>query len=178
MNIIGLYGRQGVGKSYIAHHISTQSLVKTSAVRSFATPVKHMASVIEAFMTLHLDKNEPCPEFGFSKRQLYQVIGTEVGRHLNPDVWLMAMQKQHAVLKNRCKYLLIDDVRFDNEANWIRENDGVLVKIESPLGVTDKHASEVDWKLWEPDMVYYNHRDSDESIDGFVESIMAIKHWS
>jgi hypothetical protein len=83
------------------------------------------------------------PGFGFSWRKAAQTLGTEWGRSLQGDIWL-------AITKERCRTMpydriVITDVRFHNEADWVREN-GLLVHVvgrqATMVGDEAKHASE------------------------------------
>ena len=70
-------------------------------------------------------------------RQLMQQFGTEVGRTLDPDIWIKSLFKDYDSSMN----WIITDVRFENEANTIIRNGGILFRIikEEP---SNEHSSE------------------------------------
>lgn len=85
-------------------------------------------------------------------RRLLQLLGTEVARGYNPDFWVTAW-KEEVVRTSNGVYLLsgtfprlimADDVRFDNEAEAIKQMGGTIVQIARPpvpVAFSD-HASE------------------------------------
>ena len=68
-----------------------------------------------------------------------QSLGTEWGRMLvSGDVWISALRKQLKPQKN----YVIDDVRFDNEARFVRER-GAVIHVERERYIEgDTHISE------------------------------------
>jgi hypothetical protein len=86
-------------------------------------------------------KEEPCERFGgATPRHMMQTIGTEWGRNcIHPNLWVLAWQ--HLLPKNRD--VVADDVRFQNEAQVIRDLGGIIIQIERPgTGSLAAHASE------------------------------------
>jgi hypothetical protein len=61
-------------------------------------------------------------------RWILQFLGTEVGRHrLHEDIWLYALERR--ISKSKAPHHIISDVRFDNEAEWVRKQGGFVVQI-------------------------------------------------
>ena len=84
-------------------------------------------------------KETPIPGLDKSPRQMLQTLGTEWGRNqVCADFWIMMADLR---LVNGTK-LIISDVRFENEATWVRKN-GILLHVTRPdtLGVSP-HTSE------------------------------------
>lgn len=68
--------------------------------------------------------NIPC----FSPRFALQYIGTDVLRNnFHQDLWFMSLHNR--VRKNLSQNVVISDVRFPNELDFISQNDGLLIKI-------------------------------------------------
>ena len=137
--LIGITGPARSGKDTVADillHIFTDF-----ERYSFATPIKDM---ILAGLELE-DKCEHADEmYAASYRKIAQTLGTEWGRNvINPDIWLLIAQKRAVG-----KHLIITDVRFENEAEWIRRN-GLLIHVEREEheeeleGTEAAHESEV-----------------------------------
>lgn len=76
-----------------------------------------------------------------SPRQAYQRFGTEFGRSINSNIWLvLANEKYESVDKG----LIITDVRFDNEAEFIRSKRGHVVKLtRNSVTPVSGHVSEL-----------------------------------
>jgi hypothetical protein len=77
-------------------------------------------------------------------RWILQFVGTEVGRHrLHKDIWLYALERR--ISKSRAPHHIISDVRFDNEAEWVRKQGGIVIQIKRegrPEPAANAHASE------------------------------------
>jgi hypothetical protein len=72
-------------------------------------------------------------------RQLLQDIGM-AGRRYDQDIWVSKLQKR----LETTEYLVIDDVRFQNEADAIRANGGIVLRVvRSDLPIMD-HPSETE----------------------------------
>lgn len=146
--IIGLTGKKGCGKStaarLIAYHEHFSGL--GFGLISFAEPLKNMAHLLLRDLGIDtsrdLDKAAVLPVINVSPRRLYQTLGTEWGRHLiHPDLWVFALAGR---LKNlNWPHIVIDDVRFENEAGFIRAQGGLIIHIDRPcLADDDPHESE------------------------------------
>lgn len=73
-------------------------------------------------------KEEVIPAFGVSPRQMMQTLGTEWGRkQVNTDVWLLLAKNQ---LFSRGPGMIVTDVRFENEAAWVRKMGGVVIHVK------------------------------------------------
>jgi hypothetical protein len=148
--LIGLYSpAPQSGKSSVASYLSCHGY----RVLPFAGPLKRMiatflhtlgcdAATIERLMTT--DKELPIPEIGVSARHLCQTLGTEWGRAcVHPEIWIKAWQLTAQRDLDRGIDIVVDDVRFPNEARTIRELGGELWRVERPgLMRTTTHASE------------------------------------
>jgi hypothetical protein len=90
------------------------------------------------------------PWLGVSYRHAAQTLGTDWGRKLiHSDLWLIVLERTlYADLKKTdCPGLVLSDVRFENEAAWIRKVGGSVLhvqrNVESGMGAQAKaHASE------------------------------------
>lgn len=152
MNIIGITGPAGAGKD-AARSVLVESFKITGL--AFADPIRSMLGALldecqigEEWMTARELKEQPLPGLGFSYREAAQLLGTEWGRALTPggDLWLrVATQRMLDGLDvhGADHVFCISDVRFDNEARWVKEHGGVIWQIERPgLNSVRAHASE------------------------------------
>ena len=62
-------------------------------------------------------------------RPLLVTYGTEIRRKLNENCWIEKIQDRVVDSLNNNEYVFITDVRFKNEAEWIRINGGLLVNV-------------------------------------------------
>lgn len=126
--IIGITGPARSGKDTVADYIIKQIYGYTKA--SFADPMKDMllTGLCLTNDQLYGDEKELIDHrYKQSPRYLMQTLGTEWGRKLiHPDIWVQAMATR---IKPQT---VIPDVRFENEAKFVRER-GILIH------VTDRH---------------------------------------
>jgi len=62
-------------------------------------------------------------------RPLLVTYGTELRRKLNPNCWIESIQDDVIGYLDDGNYVFITDVRFENEAQWIRMNGGTLINV-------------------------------------------------
>lgn len=137
--LIGLTGKKRVGKSSVAAILCGWGAFHEE---SFAGPIRAAVAAILGVSEHELEavKESPQPDFGgCTPRRMLQTLGTEWGRQMiAPDLWLASMAR-----RLRGQHVVISDVRFDNEARFIRERGGVVVEVVRPgLASTDGHLSE------------------------------------
>lgn len=139
-NLIGIAGPAGAGKDELADMLL--AVVPGSAKRPFAEPLKTMLekglglTQRQLYGDLKADTDE---RYGTTPRHMMQTLGTEWGRNLiAPDLWLSAMANR----VSECDGLVvIPDVRFEDEAAWVRER-GKLIHITGRGGIPGDHVSE------------------------------------
>ena len=141
--MIGLIGKKGSGKDTVADYLVHRHGYKKHA---FATPLKNVCRelfLLEESQMHDVDQKEKVDvRWGMSPRQMMQTVGTDmVRRHLGVDFWLRHMDMTTA---NESR-IVLSDVRFPNEAEWVRSQGGKLIRIVragEDEDVVDKHASE------------------------------------
>jgi len=134
--IIGFAGKNGSGKSTLANRLY-HLLPKLDyslgwqgvQLESFAKRVKDCAITYFNWDGEKDDKG----------RHLLQWLGTDVGRFYDQDIWIRNMMNsleyyylniwQQYLYENDKYIIIIDDVRFDNEAKWILDNGGFVFQI-------------------------------------------------
>lgn len=104
----------------------------------------------------------------YTIRQLLQKFGTEVGRNISPNLWVDALMNDYIEAKSKGyeEDWIVTDVRFKNEAEAIRENGGILIRLNRNTGFNDQHSSETaldDYKNF--DLIIDNNGTLDELID-------------
>jgi hypothetical protein len=142
--IVGITGLKRSGKDTSAEYLVNRYAFDRY---SFAQPLKDMISVLmncvdsndKYFSELH--KEENIPGINASYRKLTQTIGTEWGRHMIDDnIWVNMLAANTEYVDK----IVISDVRFDNEAKWVKKNGGIIIKVTRPVlkSSKDNHPSE------------------------------------
>jgi hypothetical protein len=173
MRIIGLCGRKMSGKNFIADRIEmlVGSRPECEYINcdvekaAFADPIKEFVVNVlgirrESAYGSDAQKNsktsylwENMPAFvrernhgkagAMTAREVMQVFGTELTRLCwGEDIWVNAMKRR--AVQSSAGYFVITDVRFQNEAEVIRELGGEVWLIKGPSSTSggDHHASE------------------------------------
>ena len=146
--VIGIAGFKGSGKTSFAEAFCAQDGDGQRWIHdSFAAPIRQFMCNLFDINLRDLDviKESPQPFLGGrSPRQVMQLLGTEWMRgYCGERVWIDALycriRKPHEA---GCNFV-ISDVRFENEAKFIRGLGGVVIWIDRPgVGGTDAHVSE------------------------------------
>jgi len=148
--IIGLVGRARSGKDTVASLMAQHHVVRWDVQKyAFAYPIKEHVNRMFGWDSRHADgnlKEVVDPYWGFSPRHAYQTFGTDWARDdLRQDIWLKFAERA----MDNAKHTIITDVRFHNEAEWIRKQPGgVLVRVdrgaEGAITEGSSHASEAE----------------------------------
>ncbi|MCY1282783.1 hypothetical protein D9M70_316310 [compost metagenome] len=106
-------------------------------------------------------KEAPIDWLGKSPRELMQLLGTEWGRDLvHPQLWLLLAERNLANLAEtqaRCDGFVISDVRFENEAAWVRQRGGIVVHLRRPAAdAVNPHSSESGIHVHDNDLLIDN----------------------
>lgn len=145
MKLIGLTGRAGCGKDTVADHLESKRRFRRE---SFAAPLYAGLAAMTGYSIGYLQnrerKEDSLPHVGRSPRYLLQTLGTEWGRNLvHTDLWLLLAEQRVIRLRDLNCDVVITDVRFENEATWLRNMGGELWHIHRPgIKPVRRHTSE------------------------------------
>jgi hypothetical protein len=161
--IIGLVGFIGSGKGTVGDILEVHGFTKDS----FAKPLKDACSIMFGWPREMLEgdtevsrkwREEPdsfwSEKFGYSftPRLALQLMGTEAGRNVfHQDVWVISLLN-----RAKGKDVVVTDVRFKNEINYIQQNGGVIVRVS--------RGEEPDW-----------YKLAEDAAAGFSSAIMGMK---
>jgi dephospho-CoA kinase len=122
VTIIGLCGKAGSGKSTVAQYLQENYGFEKIA---FADSLKEMLLKSGIVTLTDLDKKTPYTRF------LLQRIGTDIMRNqVNPDYWVnKTLVRIGELISKGKKKIVIDDIRFLNEAELVDLYNGVIIKI-------------------------------------------------
>lgn len=147
MILIGITGRtknkciSRSGKTTVANEIQVISM---ATVYSFANPIRRMIKA-----GLGIDCFDQLLEYGDSKTQkiswlstkekdisiryLMESLGTGWGRNmLREDLWLVVANRFLNEYRDKTNIVVISDIRFQNEMDFVRSNGGVMIHVCRP----------------------------------------------
>ena len=185
MQLIGLTGRAGCGKDTIADFmVDTMGFIKVAFADPIRDGIKAMLGITQDDISNRANKEATIEWLGCSPRHAMQTLGTDWGREMiHPDVWLritarrvqklMALPDSHHVAG-----VVISDVRFENEADWVRSAGGSVWHIKRDqsglTGTAARHASEQEIPRHANDRIVYNDRSPEETFE-FVGELIDIE---
>lgn len=164
--LIGISGKARAGKSEAASFLKGVHRYDSD---SFAARIKTACAELFGFDEYCYNSHKSEPIAGFevvTSRELYQFFGTELCRTLfgpNFFVWNEAAYYKSCESYQHFR-VVYDDIRFQEEADWILECGGTLIHLtrkgaDGKVGIPD-HASEqgyqtTDTKLYRKGENYY-----------------------
>lgn len=161
--LIGVVGFIGSGKGAVGDLLEQKGFVKDS----FAKPLKDACSAMFGWPRELLEGDTEVSrkwreehdsfwseKFGytFTPRLALQLMGTEAGRNVfHQDIWVVSLLN-----RAKGKNVVVTDVRFKNEIDYIQQNGGIIVRV--------KRGEEPEW-----------YKLAEDAAAGFSSAIMEIK---
>ena len=153
--LIGISGKAGAGKDTLGKYLCDEYRCMHYY---FAKPLKEGAKIMFGLSDEQIENKEKVIEpWGISPRKIYQLLGTEVGRGIDVNIWV---KNAEMFVKSVAGHtVVITDVRFDNEAFWIRNRGGVVINIVRDQDdiVENRHSSEGGLKPDNIDLTIHNN---------------------
>jgi deoxynucleotide monophosphate kinase-like protein len=186
MLLIGLAGYKNSGKDTVGKHLVENWGFTQYA---FADKVKEAACALvditieqleswknDPSILVHIDEG-PFEGRGITFREFLQRFGTEMGRGVfGKDFWINQLNHEIMVVDGLDPFhhkIVITDVRFPNEVQYIKRRRGQMFWIDRPECSSDGHESEM-LVLDEP--IIISNNDSLETLYGRIDNIMMGLH--
>jgi len=147
--VIGLTGKKGCGKDTVGDYLVRKYGFERMA---FADALKQVCQTVFDLtmeqMTDTIKKEQMDERWDTTPRQLMQIVGTQLFRdkltecfpHLKGSIWVGIVKQK--ILRSS-KNIVLTDVRFENEAEMVRQFNGKLIQITRiDNNQSDKHVSE------------------------------------
>ncbi len=138
--VVGLTGIAGSGKDTLAIAMSQRSQLPLRPY-SMTTPINRMIDALlgHPVSSNTLDQPHHWADQSYKAstvllettvRRLQQTLGTEWGRDLiHPDIWLWAAEQAINRLPTG-HVMVITNIRFVNEAEWVRARGGKIIRVD------------------------------------------------
>jgi dephospho-CoA kinase len=135
--IIGLSGKKHSGKNTVAKMIETLAGVSVVEI-GFADALKKEVAKACGTSVSFIDEHKD------NFRLILQGWGTDYKRKLISDSYWTdkVLQQIQDAINDDIQLVIITDVRFPNEYNFINSLGGILVRISRPIINADNHPSE------------------------------------
>lgn len=171
--LVGVAGPAGAGKDTVGdwlvryHGFEKRAVAGTlkAGLAAMGLPEPHDRA----------QKEKIIPGLDFSWRDAAQKLGTEWGRALNPDLWLLLIQQHVQVCLVAGQPLVITDIRFDNEAAMVRHHGGLILHVtgrKADMAGKEFHASEKGIAFHAGDKVIMN----DGTMEELAEQLQELIH--
>ena len=177
MVLIGLIGFKNSGKDTVADYLVRQHGFRKYA---FADPVKEICKIMFRLdlEQLHdpVRKEQLDERWGMTPRTMMQKVGTDMIRNMwGEDFWVRNMNAR--VPSHGSDRVVVSDVRFRNEADWIQQKGGILVRVVDGTQQCDNHPSETEQLSIKEDILLVNPKAGLSSFYDDIES-MFLSHIS
>ena len=170
IKLVALTGAAGSGKSTVAKHLSNQRIpfVRTKFSGTLKKMLMQIPNVTVDMIEGEL-KEEPQELFGGkTPREVMQTLGTEWGRDsVYSKIWLDSWERSI----NDLTYIVVEDLRYLNEAELIKRRGGQIWRIKRPDYKCNGHISETEMESIDPDLTIRNSGSLGE-LHAMIDSIL------
>ena len=186
--VIGISGKIKSGKSRVAKTLfkMLKEEGKQVKVKSFAQPLYEVVSKLydTDIKTIKKDKQKNLPIYIHTRttnsgmvttnyRTILQIIGNTARDYGDSDIWVNALFGYENKKINNGDYWIIDDVRYSNEAQRIRDLNGILIRVERDLHQPNEHIAENSLDTWgDWDLIIENNFDDKKKRNKGIEQLL------
>ena len=186
--VIGISGKIKSGKSRVAKTLF--KILKKEGrqvkIKSFAQPLYEVVSKLydTDIKTIKKDKHKNLTIYIHTRttnsgmvttnyRTILQIIGNTARDYGDSDIWVNALFGYENKKINNNDYWIIDDMRYSNEAQRIRDLDGILIRVEKDLHQPNKHIAENSLDTWgDWDLIIENNFDDKKRRNKSIEQLL------
>ena len=182
---IGISGKLGSGKNYIMENIIFPHIFNNidNDIIIHPIPISFGDQIKTELIArnLNLDYNKLFITKDDDTRRLLQLYGTENGRDkYNENIWTRAIEcwidltidRILNLYKNKKIYfiIMISDIRFINEAEFILKNNGLLLKVYSPARNLSRLLQEINYTEDDIKHEFITYNDLNKHIDIIINN--------
>ena len=154
--LIGISGKKKSGKDTAAKIISEQ--LDNSVILHFADALKLEIAQATGFSLRYIDEHKD------NFRLILQGWGTDFRRKIyGEDYWIKKLHEfiveeseDNISLSDDCFNLIIADVRFQNEFDYIKSHGGIMIHMIRSVDYSDNHISETELDEVKHDYTIHN----------------------
>jgi hypothetical protein len=151
MPLLAITGKKGSGKTTVAGFLKTRLHEEVS----FASPLKELCRTVFGLTSEQLEdpvlKETVDFRYGVSPRKILQEVGTGLFRETLPKlipntehIWVRCLgRKIDELTEMGVTNIVVSDVRFDDEADFLRKRKFTIIHTIRPGQVVDSHSSEL-----------------------------------
>lgn len=150
-DLIGIHGKPRAGKDTISNYICRKYNLTRHGPSVY---VKRVAAVMfnvpEDCFYDELKKETTDPFWEISYREMAQKVGKESSRDVfGDDFWMRHVGRHLELIRERApridefdtKGMVLPDIRYANEAKWVKDNGGIVLFVERPNRQTASNES-------------------------------------
>lgn len=176
MKIIGITGKARSGKDTAGDVLyKKQGFYKMAFAKPIKDALERMFLAYKPEFNFGQNKEDNLEGLDVSPRVLAQTLGTEWGRNIiHEDIWVKIMEKRINTMREltNVKGFVITDVRFENEAQWVRASEGILIHItREDIKDVAEHSSENGIKPVEGDKMIINNGTIEDLHKNVIEAV-------
>lgn len=164
--LVGIAGPARSGKNEVAKYLQKYHAFHED---SFAAPIRKCLMDILGLPFEKYEEVKQAPQAVFGGktcREFMQKMGTEFGREMIYDnIWVDSCIVRMSAFERAA----ISDVRFDNEANAIRERGGYIIHVDRP-SIRIEQSAHVSEKGIDPSLIDFSIL-NDQSLDNLYAQI-------
>jgi|GEM_PF-3887802 len=159
--ILGYMGAIGAGKDYISHNLGGRlvskgykSVVPAKFASSLNGAVASILGVDERELQDRSLKEQKRFTFAnsgraWSSRDVQKEVGSVFRKNLGADVFINALANHYSDKYYDDAIILISDLRYQNEVDWVREQGGKVLYIHNEKAAQAQHERECNHpKFW------------------------------
>jgi dephospho-CoA kinase len=164
--ILGICGEMGHGKDTIGDYlVKEKGFTKISFAEPLKQACKHVFGLNDDQLYNEKQKTIVDPFWNMTPRKIMQLVGTDLFRNgFSDDIWIKSMIKRiNNLLNEGITKIVITDVRFSNENDYVQKILGQTIKVVRPNKISgDKHVSETEISSIICNYTVYNDGSKDE----------------